>query len=87
MPDTEHVTTIVSAYAKRNVLAPDQLPALIAMVHGALARVEGGGLPEPPKAQPEPAVPVRRSVQPEAVTCLDCGYRAKMLKRHLMTAH
>jgi predicted transcriptional regulator len=84
MPDREHVATIVSAYTKRNALAPDQLPALIAMVHGALARVEGGGLPEPPKGQPEPAVSVRRSVQLDAITCLDCGYRGKMLKRHLM---
>jgi predicted transcriptional regulator len=87
MPDREHVTKIVSAYAKRNVLAADQLPALIATVHGALARVEGGRLPEPAKGQPEPAVSVRRSVQPDAITCLDCGYRGKMLKRHLMTAH
>jgi predicted transcriptional regulator len=87
MPDREHVATIVSAYAKRNVLAPDQLPALIAMVHGALARVEGGGLPEPPKGPPEPAVSVRRSVQPDAITCLDCGYRGKMLKRHLTKHH
>jgi predicted transcriptional regulator len=87
MPEREHIATIVSAYAKRNALAADQLPALIATVHGALARLEGGGLPEPPRGQPEPAVSVRRSVQPDAITCLDCGRRAKMLTRHLMTAH
>jgi predicted transcriptional regulator len=87
MPDTEHVTKIVSAYAKRNTLAADQLPALITTVYDALAAVESGKPPEPPKGQLEPAISVRRSIQPDAITCLDCGYRAKMLKRHLMTAH
>ena len=82
MPDREQVAKIVSAYAKRNVLAADQLPALIATVHGALARIEGGVLPEPAK-ELVPAVPIRRSVQPEAIICLDCGYQGKMLKRHL----
>src|ERR1700690_3155904 len=86
MPDREHVAKIVSAYAKRNALAADQLPALIATVHGALVGIEGGVLPEPTK-ELVPAVPIRRSVQPDAITCLDCGYRGKILKRHLMSAH
>jgi len=34
-----------------------------------------------------PAVPVRRSVRRDAITCLDCGYEGKMLKRHLQSAH
>jgi predicted transcriptional regulator len=86
MPDRGHVAKIVSAYAKRNALAADQLPALIATVHAALVSIEGGG-PPAPAIGPEPAVPIRRSVQPEAITCLDCGHRQKTLKRHLMTAH
>ena len=86
MADREHVAKIVSAYAKRNVLAADQLPTLIATVHAALASIEGGVLHEPAIA-PEPAVTIRRSVQPDAITCLDCGHRQKTLKRHLMTAH
>jgi predicted transcriptional regulator len=86
MADTDHVAKIVSAYAKRNQLPADQLPALIATVHGALASIERGTPSEPVKG-PEPAVPIRRSVQPEAITCLDCGHRQKTLKRHLMTAH
>jgi predicted transcriptional regulator len=87
MPNREHVAKIVSAYAKRNALAADQLPALIATVHGALAAIEdGGALPEPAK-ELAPAVPIRRSVQPEAITCLDCGHRGKLLKRHLTQAH
>jgi predicted transcriptional regulator len=86
MPDREHVARIVSAYAKRNQLPADQLPALIATVHGALVGIEGGGLSEPAKFL-APAVPIRRSVQPEAIICLDCGRHQRVLKRHLMTAH
>lgn len=82
MAQREHVAKIVSSYAKRNTLAADQLPALIATVYTALARIEGVGLPEPTK-ELVPAVSIRRSVQPDAITCLECGYRGKMLKRHL----
>src|SRR6267154_572072 len=86
MPDKEHVAKIVSAYAKRNLLSADQLPTLITTVHAALAGIEGGGLPEAAK-ELVPAVPIRRSLQPEAITCLDCGRRLTMLKGHLMASH
>ena len=85
MADGEHVAEIVAAYLKRNAVSADQLPALIATVHAALAGAEGGS-PEPAKAL-VPAVPVRRSVRPDAIICLDCGLPQKMLKRHLMTSH
>jgi len=87
MPDLEYVARIVSAYARRNTLTADQLSALIATVHGALVGIESGGLPEPDKGLLVSAVSIRRSVQPDAITCLDCGYSGKMLKRHLTTAH
>lgn len=87
MPDLDKVTTIVSAYARRNSLAADQLPALIATVHGALASIESGEISQNEIGRPEPAVSIRRSVQPDAITCLDCGRKASMLKRHLLTAH
>src|SRR6202795_3834161 len=59
---------------------PTNYPALIATVHGALASIEGGG-------GPEPAVPIRRSIQPDYFVCLDCGRHQKMLRRHLMNSH
>ena len=86
MLGTEYVAKIVSAYAKRNQLPADQLPALIATVHAALSNIGSAGQPTP-AIGPEPAVPIRRSIQPDAITCLDCGYRGKMLKRHIMAAH
>ena len=86
MVNKEHVAKIVSAYARKNTVTADQLPAIIASVYAALAGVGGGEPPESPKAL-VPAVPIRRSIQPNSITCLDCGYRGKMLKRHLQNAH
>lgn len=79
MPDREHVAEIAAAYLKRNVLAADQLPTLIETVHAALAAAESGGSAGPAK-ELVPAVPVRRSVLPDAIVCLDCGRRQKILK-------
>ena len=88
MPDKEHVAKIVAAFARGNTLGADQLPDLITTVHDALSTV---GAPEPAEPiQPVkfvPAVPVRRSIQPNSITCLDCGVEKKSLKRHLATAH
>jgi predicted transcriptional regulator len=67
MPDREHVARIVSAYAKRHALAPDQLPVLITTVHGALVGIEGGGLPEPAKFV-APAVPISRLLKKSLAT-------------------
>jgi predicted transcriptional regulator len=68
-----------------NTVALDQLPGLIVSVNQALV-----GLGQAPAAAPTsltPAVPIRRSVGAESITCLDCGQKSKMLKRHLSTAH
>ena len=75
---------IVAAHASRNPIAADQLPELIRAVHRALGGL-GQTTAEP--ARPEPAVPIRRSVQHDCITCLECGARFKMLKRHLRTGH
>ena len=61
-----------------------QLPNLIASVHRTLGDL---GQPNPPEEVLTPAVSVRQSVRPEFVTCLDCGYRGKTLRRHISTRH
>jgi predicted transcriptional regulator len=76
---------IVTAYLKGNSLAAAELSGLIQTVHSALAQVNS---PAPLAAvAQQPAVPIKKSVTPEAVYCLDCGKPQKMLKRHLGTAH
>jgi predicted transcriptional regulator len=78
------VAKIISSYVSHHNLAPEQIPELIASVHRTIA---GLGRPAETVAALIPAVPVRRSVQRDAVTCLDCGWKGKMLRRHLTTRH
>ena len=81
----EQVAEIVSAYLRRHQVAADQISTLISTVYGALSNL---GRPTPTATEKQtPAVSVRRSVSDEAITCLDCGWKGSMIKRHLMTAH
>jgi predicted transcriptional regulator len=76
---------IVSAHVRHNPLQADALPALIRSVHSTLANI-GATLPAPAE-KPQPSVPVKRSVFPDYIICLEDGKRLKMLKRHLQTAY
>jgi predicted transcriptional regulator len=85
--DNPNLTTwtsqIVSAHVAHNDVPADELPALIRSVYQALQRA----------AQPvvvsikAPAIPVKQSIKPEAIACLDCGGWYKMLKRHIRSEH
>src|SRR5688572_32133632 len=77
---------IVSAYVAKNAVPVAELPALIASVHGALSKT-AQGLAEQPKEELNPAVPIKRSVTPDHIICLDDGKRFKSLKRHLRTKY
>ena len=84
-PPSELTTKIVAAYVRRNEIAPDQLATLISTVHQALI---GRGKPaETVSSARTPAVTVRRSVQHDRVTCLECGWTGSVLRRHLTTRH
>jgi predicted transcriptional regulator len=74
---------IVAAHVSNNSVAVNDLPTLIQNVHAALSGISGS-VPAP-EAKPEPKVPVRSSVKPDFIVCLEDGKRLKMLKRHLMT--
>jgi len=74
---------IVAAHVSNNSVAVNDLPNLIQNVHAALNGISGqSSAPEP---KPEPKVPIRSSVKPDYIVCLEDGKRLKMLKRHLMT--
>ena len=77
---------IVSAHVSNNSVAVGDLPTLISNVHAALLGL-GEEKAAPAAGKREPAVTVRSSVKPEAIVCLVCGTKNKMLKRHLHTAH
>ena len=77
---------IVSAYASRNQLTTDQIPEVIKTVYGALNALDDTSQAQPVEPQ-KPAVPIRRSVTPDYVICLEDGKKLKMLKRHLRTTY
>jgi predicted transcriptional regulator len=84
------VAQILSSYLSNNTVAAADLPSVIETVKKAF-----GGSVEAVPATPsdsvtkswQPAVPVKRSVTPDAVICLCCGQRFKTLRRHLQTTH
>jgi predicted transcriptional regulator len=78
-------TEIVAAHVANNTVAASDLPGLISQVYAALATV--GTTKEPVPEKPQPAVPVRKSIHPDYIVCLEDGKKLKMLKRHLMTAY
>lgn len=80
----ELASDIVSAYVSNNTVPTSDLPALIGDVHQALIKAATGAM-EPVKEELKPAVPVRRSVTPDYIVCLEDGKKFKSLKRHLRT--
>ena len=79
-------TKIVAAHAGSNKLGVSDLPALIGSVFDAL-RTVGTVAVETPVAALVPAVPVRKSVTPEFIVCLEDGKKLKMLKRYLRSRY
>ncbi len=75
---------IVAAHVSNNSVAVSDLPVLIQNVFGALSTI--GGVTSAPAVKQDPAVPIRASIKPEYIVCLEDGKKLKMLKRHLMTS-
>jgi predicted transcriptional regulator len=82
----EMTADIVAAYVGANSVAAADLPSLIQSVHRALTGVASGS--DVAEAAPrEPAVPVKKSITPEYLVCLEDGRKFKSLKRHLRTKY
>jgi predicted transcriptional regulator len=78
---------IVSAHVSHNTVQPGELAGLIEQVHRTLAVLAGGAPPIVAPEKPQPAVPIKKSITPEYLICLEDGKKLKMLKRHLKTAY
>ena len=77
----ELAAEIVAAFVSYNPLPKSELPSLIEAVHSAVKRL---GESAPPQVEAKtPAVPIRRSITPDFLICLDDGKRFKSLRRHL----
>ena len=83
----ELTASIVSAYVSHNTTQASEIPTLISQVHTALQRLSAGRPEAAPQEPSKPAVPVKKSVTPEYLICLEDGKRFKSLKRHLRTQY
>jgi predicted transcriptional regulator len=79
-------TEIVAAHVSNNTVALGDLPQLINQIYNSLANI-GTPPAAAPAARPQPAVSIKKSVQPDYIVCLEDGKKLKMLKRHLKTAY
>ena len=82
----EMTADIVSAYVGNNSVAAAELPGLISNIHAALSQVSNGPVEAAPEPK-EPAVPIRKSISPDYLICLEDGRKFKSLKRHLRTKY
>jgi len=82
-----HTAQIVAAYVGRHEVK--DLPALIREVHKTLAALgqDSHTAPAVGLGAQQPAVPVKKSVMPDYIVCLEDGKKLKMLKRYLKTAY
>lgn len=80
-----HTAEIVSSHVANNTVAVQDLPKLIENVFNTLANLnkETSSVSEKIK----PAVPIRRSITPDFLICLEDGKKLKMLKRHLKSQY
>ena len=84
------VAQILSSYLSHNTVPSADLPSVIENVKKAFGGETGSISTAPSESASktwQPAVPVKKSITPEAVICLNCGRRFKSLKRHLHTIH
>ena len=76
---------LVAAYVRNNPVAVGDVAGLITSTYAAL--VGAASAPAGPVEIQQPAAPVKKSVTPDHLVCLECGKHQKMLKRHLATSH
>ena len=65
-------TQIVAAYVRKNLIPTDQIAGLINSLHSTLSGLGNEFVEEPPRV---PSVSVRRSVRPDHIICIECGYK------------
>ena len=80
-----YTSEITSARVSNNTVTLSDLPGLIEQIYKTLAII--GGVDGGASDRPTPAVPVKKSITPDYIVCLEDGKKLKMLKRHLKTAY
>ncbi len=84
---TELVADVVAAYVSGNKIERGDLAGLIHSVHQAFTSLSNGAAPAPEPTPLSPAVPIKKSITPEYLICLEDGKKFKSLKRHLRSRY
>ena len=79
----QQTSQIVAAYVSKNVIPASDIPTLITSIYQSLGTLGQPQAPAEPAADLKPSVPVKKSVTPDYIVCLEDGKKLKMLKRHL----
>ena len=82
----EMAAEIVAAYVAANTLPAHELPNLTSSVYSTLLSLDGSATATP-KVELTPAVPVKKSVTPDYIICLEDGKKFKSLRRHIMSKY
>jgi predicted transcriptional regulator len=82
----KRMVDIVAAYVGRNRVALPEVGNVISSVYASLEALTDE-VPQKKTAPQAPAVPVKKSVTPDYLICLEDGKRVKMLKRYLRTSY
>lgn len=77
---------IAASYFTNNQVQEDRIGSIIHSIAAALNSLPGSQ-ESGPAVPSNPAVPIKKSVTPSAIICLECGDKQKMIKRHIRTAH
>jgi predicted transcriptional regulator len=78
---------IIAAYVSKNPISASEVPEMIKSIYGTLSGLAGGGQGEAQPTNQKPAVPIKKSITPDFIICLEDGKKLKMLKRYLRTRY
>ena len=78
---------IIAAYVSKNPISASEVPEMIKSIYGTLSVLSGSGPGEVPPTSQKPAVPIKKSITPDYIICLEDGKKLKMLKRYLRTRY
>ncbi|MCB1550190.1 MAG: MucR family transcriptional regulator [Hyphomicrobiaceae bacterium] len=84
-PETELLeltADIVAAYVSNNPLPSSEIGRVIADTYAAVSKLQSAAEPQPQEKR-APAVPIKKSVTPDFIICLEDGKKFKSLKRHI----
>ena len=83
----DRTVELISAHVANNSVASSELPQLIKEVHAALSNLTKSAQEIEDEAPKEPFVPIKKSITPDFIICLEDGKKLKMLKRHIKTKY